>query len=154
MIYVGYQGIGKTSLCKKIDKCLDLESSMFILDGKRSDDWYKIYANIAEDLSNQGKIVFISSHKNLRDYLKEHDIPFTVIFPDINLESQWIKKLKDRYSLSWAEKDFRSWITAEKMYKENIEDLSKEKNKIIITDINYSLEELINNDYKIKLIEL
>ena len=51
MIVVGYQGIGKSSIGGK-HNCIDLESSNFYIDGKRDNDWYKIYCNgetIAED---------------------------------------------------------------------------------------------------------
>jgi ABC-type cobalamin/Fe3+-siderophores transport system ATPase subunit len=81
MIVVGYQGIGKSSMAKNNADVIDLESGNFWVDGKRIDDWYKIYANIAKHLSDQGKIVFTSSHKVFRDYLNEKGIEFTVVFP-------------------------------------------------------------------------
>ena len=143
MIYVGFQGIGKSTLCKQIDDCLDLESSHFILHGKRSDDWYKIYAALANCLSKQGKTVFISSHKELRKYMNEKRIPFTVVYPDIKLHKQWLQKLKDRYIQTLTEKNFRAWISAKKNYKEAITDLSHERRKLVITDMGYSLKDMI-----------
>ena len=70
MIVIGYQGIGKSSLAGK-NNCIDLESGNFWVDGKRSDDWYKIYCNIALHLHRQGFTVFTSSHQVVRDYFKE-----------------------------------------------------------------------------------
>ena len=67
MIYVGYQGIGKSSIAGK-NKCIDLESGNFWVDGKRDENWYIIYCNIAQHLSEQGYNVFLSSHKLLIDY--------------------------------------------------------------------------------------
>lgn len=143
MIYVGYQGIGKSTICHKVDNCIDLESSNFFVNGQRHEDWYKIYANIANHLSNQGKTVFTSSHKVLRDYMNKNNISFTVIYPSLELKELWIEKLKERYKLTRKDKDFKAWINAKEKYDENIQDLSKEKRGIVITDMNYSLENLI-----------
>ena len=55
MIAIGYQGIGKSTLCNKgSGRYIDLESGNFWVDGKRDDNWASIYANIAEHLSKQG----------------------------------------------------------------------------------------------------
>ena len=135
MIYVGYQGIGKSTLCNK--------SGNFWVDGKRIDDWYKVYANIAEHLSNQGKNVFTASHKVFRDYLKEKNIEFTVVFPALALKDQWIKKLEDRYNLTQSTKDYKALMNAKEMYEENIKDLMGEEKTIEIMNIDYSLERLI-----------
>ena len=144
MIYVGYQGIGKSTLCNKFGNCLDLESGNFWVDGKRIDDWYKVYANIAEHLSNQGKNVFTASHKVFRDYLKEKNIEFIAVFPTLALKDQWIKKLEDRYNLTQSTKDYKALMNAKEMYEENIKDLMGEEKTIEIMNIDYSLERLIN----------
>ena len=143
MIYVGYQGIGKSTLARKIPNAIDLESGNFFVQGFRHDDWFMVYANIAHHLSNQGKIVFTSSHKQLRVHMNKRGIPFTVVFPALELKQQWIAKLKSRWEETKRDKDFRAWVNAEEKYNENIRDLSREKKKIIITDMNYSLEDLI-----------
>lgn len=152
MIYTGYQGIGKSSIASKIPNVIDLESSNFYVNGYdkgRCEDWYKIYATIAKHLSDQGKIVFISTHKSIREYMNRQGIEFTAVFPAPELKDQWIEKLMKRYELSQSFKDFRALAgTYGDKYDKNIEDLSKEKNKIVITDINYSLEELIFNNTK------
>lgn len=147
MIYTGYQGIGKSTLAKKIPNIIDLESSSFYVgeykEG-RPENWYKIYATIAQHLSDQGKIVFISTHKPLREYMNDNGIEFTVIYPAPELKEQWIEKLYERYEISNSFKDFRALAGSYgDRFDENIKDLSNEKNKIIITDINYSLEDLI-----------
>lgn len=147
MIYTGYQGIGKSSLAKKIPNVIDLESSNFYVDGYkngRPENWYKIYATIAKHLSDQGKIVFISTHKPLREYMNEQGIEFTAIFPCKDLKEEWLEKLYTRYETTQSFKDFRALAAA---YGDNfevwIDDLYKEKNIIVITDINYSLEDLV-----------
>lgn len=143
MIYVGYQGIGKSTLCNNVLDCIDLESGNFFVDGKRCDDWYKVYANIANHLSLQGKNVFVSSHKVLREHLVKESIPFVVIYPSIELKDKWVEKLKQRYELTKKEKDLRALLNAQEKYDENIDDLSQEKLRIVITSMDYSLKQLI-----------
>ena len=138
MIYVGYQGIGKSSIAGK-NKCIDLESGNFWVDDKRVDEWYKIYVNIAEHLSNQGYKVFMSSHKIIREELTNRGIEFTVICPSLKLKEQWINRLQERFDRTKSTKDFKALKNAEEMYEENIKDLASERNTIIITDINYNL---------------
>ena len=119
MIICGYQGIGKSSLAKS---CLieneipviDLESGNFWIDGKRSDDWYKIYANIAVHLSKQGNIVMLSSHKNVRDYLYQMNSGerLATIYPTMELKDRWINKLESRYIFTKKDKDYKALMNA------------------------------------------
>ena len=142
MIYVGYQGIGKSSISGK-NNCIDLESGNFCTDGNRANNWYKIYVNIAEHLSNQGYKVFMSSHKVIREELNNRGIEFTTIYPSLKLKDQWIKRLQERFDRTRSTKDFKALKNAEEMYEENIKDLASERNTIIITDIDYDLSDLV-----------
>lgn len=142
MIYVGYQGIGKSSISGK-NNCIDLESGNFWVDDKRVDDWYKIYVNIAEHLSNQGYKVFMSSHKVVREELNKRNVDFKVICPSLDLKEQWIERLQQRYDKSHLEKDYKALMNAKECYEENIEDLLQENYIIQIQDINYDLSDLI-----------
>lgn len=145
MIYVGYQGIGKSSIAGK-NNCIDLESGNFWVDGERIDNWYKIYCNIAEHLSNQGYKVFMSSHKIVREELINRGIEFTVICPSLTLKEQWINRLKARFDRTRNTKDFKALKNAEEMYEENIKDLTSEKNTIVITTIDYDLLDRLNGE--------
>lgn len=142
MIYVGYQGIGKSSISGK-NNCIDLESGNFWIDGNRANDWYKIYVNIAEHLSNQGYKVFMSSHKVIREELTNRGIEFTTMCPSLKLKEQWIERLQQRYDKSQLEKDYKALMNAKTMYEENIKDLLQENYIIQIQDINYDLNDLI-----------
>lgn len=148
MIYVGYPGIGKSTLAKTLPNCIYLESSNFWVDGKRIDDWYKVYANIAKHLSDQGKIVFVSTHKLVREYMNEVGIEFTIILPNYIMKNEWVKKLMERYEAEPTEKNQRALDRAMISYEDDIMDLMAEKNnKIIIKNINYNLEYLISGQY-------
>lgn len=143
MIYVGYQGVGKSSLSGK-DNFIDLESNNFRVDGKRDPDWYKVYCNIAIALSEQGYKVFISSHELVRQELRKRKAAFIVITPSLELKDKWLERLKKRYDDSKLDKDFRALRNAELLYEQNIKDLLREDHVIEIKDINYDLSKLIS----------
>lgn len=148
MIIVGYQGIGKSTLAKDCSGYIDLESGNFWIDGKRADDWYIPYCNIAIHLAQQGYIVFTSSHQVVRDYLSENrpiDIPLVMCCPVVELKNVWIKKLEDRYNESKLEKDYKAWKNAEDRYTENINEIlnSKASYNISIATIPYDLDYII-----------
>lgn len=146
MIIIGYQGIGKSTLSKEYSNFIDLESGNFFVGDKRQDDWYIVYCQIAVHLSEQGKNVFVSSHKVVREYLLS--LPTTekviAIVPSADLKDLWIDKLKKRYEQSKLDKDFKAWQNAEDRYIENINEIiSDVKDTRVIKDINYSLLNII-----------
>ena len=156
MIFVGYQGIGKSTLAKQFVKVIDLESGNFWVPKSeqdytdpepelvRPDDWYKYYVNIAKHLSDQGKLVFVSSHKQVREELNKRNIDFGVIFPSMTIKVEWLNRLKNRFDNTHLEKDFKAWQNAEQMFDENIEDLSNEKHTWTLTSEDYDVNDLIN----------
>ena len=148
MVIVGYQGIGKSTLAKNGSGYIDLESGNFWVDGKRSDDWYIPYCNIALHLAQQGYIVFTSSHQVVRDYLVEHkgDVKVGLCFPTHTLKGQWIKKLEDRYNNTKLDKDYKAWKNAVDRYEDNTTELAESRGfdiKLIISQIPYNLNESI-----------
>lgn len=154
MIVIGYQGIGKSSLAGRNNRFIDLESGNFWVDGKRADDWYKPYCQIAEHLSQQGYIVFTSSHEVVRKQLEKSKETVVLVFPSIDLKDKWIDKLKDRFFRTNSDKDYKALMNAEDRYEENIKELeaSNIKYKMTLKDIDYDLEaaliHLINRDLK------
>lgn len=143
MIFVGYQGIGKSSIAG-LDRYIDLESSNFWVDGGRDENWYKIYTSIANHLSKQGYNVLTSSHKVIRDYMKEQNIPFVAVYPSLELKQEWIKRLDKRCKETGLNKDYKALKNAETMYEENITDLSQEPNTLEITSTAYNLKTLLD----------
>ena len=145
MIVIGYQGIGKSTLAGK-NNCIDLESGNFWIDGQRDDEWYKPYCQIALHLHRQGYVVFTSSHKVVRDYLKaisseEDGKSIFVCYPDIGLKKAWINKLCNRWQESNLDKDWKAWINADQRFSENIRELETSGFKRITLDtMQYDLE--------------
>lgn len=143
MIIIGYQGIGKSTLAGR-DKCIDLESSNFWIDGKRAEDWYIPYCKIANHLSEQGYTVFVSSHAVVREELKKYQEKVIVICPCPDLKDEWIKKLEDRYLYTKLDKDYKAWKNAEDRYLENIEELTDGSfNWVYINRMTYNLAKII-----------
>lgn len=146
MIIIGYQGIGKTSTVRdtKLDKrYVDLESSNFWINGKRYDDWYIPYTNIAKDLSSQGCVVFVSSHQVVRDQLRGREDVIAIV-PAPTLKDVWIQRLEDRYALSGLDKDYKAMMNAKDRYIDNINEIMTSGiDTYYITDINYKLIDVI-----------
>ena len=152
MIFVGYQGVGKSTLVKSDKRYIDLESGNFWYDHgngtlQRDELWYLPYCNIAEDLSRQGFRVFVSSHKVVRDRLNLGSETIYAIYPHEKLKDLWIKKLEDRYNLSGLNKDYKAYINAKNIFSENIKEIANSiTNHIVIDDMNYDLGELIESN--------
>lgn len=148
MIIIGYQGVGKSTLSKENINFIDLESSHFFIDGKRDDNWYLVYCSIAKSLSEQGYNVFVSSHDVVRNTLES--IAYSkilIIYPSVDLKNDWVKKLEDRYNLTKLEKDYKAMMNAKDRYEDNIKELENSSFiKVKITDINYELKELIDEE--------
>lgn len=146
MIIIGYPAIGKSTLALKSNNIIDLESSLFRYNGQRPSNWCIYYCQLAEYLSQQGFNVFVSSHKEVRNRLKECcKEPIRCIVPSRDLKSDWIEKLKKRYEESKLQKDFNAWTNSEDSYDGNVEDMLNDKiESYVIDDINYNLEEIVD----------
>lgn len=147
MIIIGYQGVGKSTLAGK-DKFIDLESGNMWVNGNRADDWYIPYCQIAVHLSMQGFTVFTSSHKVVRNYLKNYTEKIVVCYPSIELQSEWIEKLQTRWTKTGLEKDYKALANAKDRYLENIKELKGEREfyHLVITNMDYDLKEMINTE--------
>lgn len=144
MIVIGYQGIGKSTLAGRDNKFIDLESGNFWIDGKRADDWYKPYCKIAEHLSQQGYIVFTSSHEVVRKQLENSSEIVIAVYPSLELKDKWIDKLEKRYEKSGLEKDYKALMNAKDRYEENIIEIDEfckdSMYRLVLTGMDYDLE--------------
>lgn len=142
MIIIGYPGIGKTTLAGRDHKYIDLESSNFKINGERSEDWYKIYCKVAEDLSRQGYVVFVSCHSAIREALRDSGEDIAVICPIGMLEKKWITKLRYRYEKTNSDKDKMAYERARDHYNEDIVSLYNypTRYQVWLTNMSYDLE--------------
>ncbi|MBQ2396167.1 MAG: hypothetical protein II304_03865 [Bacteroidales bacterium] len=145
-IVVGYQGVGKSTLSYHNKNVIDLESSNFFVNGKRADDWYIPYCNIARTLCRQGYIVCISSHEVVRKELLNNPAPNQIIVcPSLDLKDKWINNLRNRYNQNKSDKNYKALRNAEACYDENISALTNQQGfeHIIIDNMGYDLSSLL-----------
>lgn len=143
MIFIGYQGIGKSTLAGN-GRYIDLESGNFWINGKRDENWYIPYCHIAEHLSEQGYRVFTSSHEVVRNYLSTSNEDCFVVYPALHLKDEWIAKLKLRYENSKLDKDYKAYMNAVDRYEDNIKEIMDcGFIRIQIDNMDYNLDELI-----------
>lgn len=149
MIFIGYPGIGKSTLART-SHIIDLESNSFwykdFMGNKvRDEKWFEYYCNVAENLCEQGYNVFVSSHKDVCGRLKISPYPVITVYPSLKLKSEWINKLKKRYEYTGLEKDFKAYSRAHDYYETDIRCimLNAPHKHIEITDIDYDLWSLI-----------
>ena len=127
LVIIGYQGIGKSSLAGW-KKCVDLESGNFFVGAKRADDWYIPYCQTALNIADQGYTVFVSSHKEVREYLSTALLPeniarVVVICPHWSLRDDWIERLQERYDRTHLIKDYKALMNAMERFEDNIAEL-------------------------------
>lgn len=144
IICVGYQGIGKSTLSNRYKTYLDLESGSFYVGDQRASDWYIMYCQVAINLAEQGYVVFVSSHKEVREFLKTVPLPPSVAVvccvPSEHLKDAWIQKLKDRFETSQLAKDYRAWKNAEDRYIDNVREIKDDFSIVCeLPDMEYDL---------------
>ena len=148
MIIIGYPGIGKSTLAGRYKDYIDLESSNWNNpDNTKPDNWWWSYGKVAEDLSRQGYRVFVSCHKEIQNYFRESNEEVMICYPDFELRDEWINKLKLRYDKDHSQKNKNALDTAEKFYMQHINDLylAPFKHKCVLKDINYTLDNELDN---------
>lgn len=152
MIIIGYQGIGKSTLCKVYghgNAYIDLESSLMkdpMNNNRRWDNWANIYCNIALSLSGQGYRVFVSSHKVVQDILAESKDEVIAIYPSKRVKDEWIKKLLERYKKTGLKKDEVAWLDAKSNFDAEIDILeSSPFIKCTIFSMGYDLKTIVEH---------
>ena len=144
MIVIGYQGIGKSTICKDNLRYIDFESSALKMFGRRMIGWELPYCQMATWLSKQGYVVFTSSHKEVRKYLTETDEYCIAIVPSLELKKEWVEKLKARYHESDSEKDQKAYLNAKTRYKENIQEIMDDvADTYVIGGMDYDLKHIV-----------
>lgn len=154
-IVFGYPGIGKSTLAKNSKDFIDLESSIFKIDGERDPNWFKVYVNMAIHIANQERIVFMSTHPWTRDYIaemKDLDIPVLIVYPDISLKDFWDYKVSIRYTLDPIEKNLTALNKVKNDYEKDIKGLEADTRfpHLVLKDQKYRLDDEIK-EYLFKL---
>lgn len=154
-IVFGYPGIGKSTLARNCKDFIDLESSVFKIDGERDLNWFKVYVNMAIHIANQERIVFMSTHPWTRDYIaemKDLDIPVLIVYPDVSLKDFWDYKVSIRYTLDPTEKNLTALNKVKSDYEKDIKGLEADTRfpHLVLKDQKYRLDDEIK-EYLFKL---
>lgn len=86
------------------DKILDSDSSLFSWlydeDGNktsaRNPDFPNNYTQHIKDHLDTEDVIFVSSHKVVRDALKENDIPYYLVYPEKEMKDEWMRRFRER----------------------------------------------------------
>jgi len=121
-------------------KILDSDSSLFswIYDENgnktnvRNPDFPQNYINHIKERIGKEDVIFISSHKVVRDALRENGIKYSIFYPDKSLKEEWMRRYKERGN----DENFIKF--QEEHWEEFIEDIHNEifPRKYKITDPN------------------
>lgn len=103
-IISAFPACGKTFFCKHHSGVLDSDSSRFSWlkdeDGNntrvRNPAFPDNYIEHIKENIGKVDIIFVSSHKEVRDALERNNLPYTLVYPDISLKEEWIRRLKAR----------------------------------------------------------
>ena len=146
-VVVGFPGIGKSTLAYNNDFVIDLESSLFNINGKKPEGWEIQYCTVARWLCRCGFTVCVSSHKEVRNELarKQADEQY-IVYPAPELKDEWLRILAIRNALSNSEKDHVAYEYVKEHYDESISGMMAETGfkHIVIRDMGYYLAEMLN----------
>ncbi len=107
-IISAFPACGKTYTFENSQECfngiLDSDSSEFswIKDKsgnntkERNPEFPNNYIKHIKDNMDKAEIIFVSSHKEVRDALKANNLEYTLIYPDIDQKSEWMWRFKNR----------------------------------------------------------
>jgi hypothetical protein len=142
MIICGFPGIGKSTLAANSNQFIDLESSCF--GNPKPANWSKYYINIANHLSNQGFHVFVSSHHEVQVSLEtlKTDQDILLVYPSLDLKSDWLKRLEDRYNQTKLDKDMRAYNSIKQIYEPAVKSMQSNtgiKNHVVLDSMQYNL---------------
>ncbi len=89
---------------------LDSDSSTF-----DKSEFPQNYMDHIKENMDKADVIFISSHKEVREALKENDLDFTVVYPSIELKEEYMERYKNRGNdegfINLLDKNWDAWIT-------------------------------------------
>jgi hypothetical protein len=108
----GFPGVGKSYFFTKFkdSNVLDSDSSKF----DKSEFPENYIKHIKENLDS-ADLIFVSSHQEVRDALREEGIDFVLVYPDRSIKEEYINRYKQRGNLDYfvkrLESNWEDWMT-------------------------------------------
>lgn len=111
LVVSGFPGTGKSHFFNSTDKnVLDSDSSKF-----DKSDFPRNYIEHIKENIGVADIIFVSSHKDVRDALVENNIKFVLAYPSIELKEEYIQRYIDRGSpdgfVNLISNNWNLWLT-------------------------------------------
>lgn len=109
-IISAFPGTGKSYYYKNHkDSCLDSDSSTF-----DKADFPANYIRHIEENIGKYEFIFVSSHKVVRDALRENCLFFYLVYPEFNNKHTYLKRYKNRGSsedfIKLLDRNWEKWI--------------------------------------------
>lgn len=115
MIILGFPGVGKSTLAQK-EGYQDSDSSLFSwapTSRTRHPEWPDNYLDHLEEAA-KFKVVLASTHAEVRKGLVARGIPFTLVYPSLEMKREYIQRYVDRGSsaefIELLESQYEKWI--------------------------------------------
>ncbi|QIN99774.1 hypothetical protein vaffelhjerte_154 [Salmonella phage vaffelhjerte] len=106
-----FPGCGKTYFTKCFPRVLDSDSSKF-----QKDNFPANYIEHISQAIEEGKLILVSSHKEVRDALHAAGIDFILLYPERELKEEYLARYKERGSpdsfISLLDSKWDEWITS------------------------------------------
>lgn len=112
-VICGFPGVGKSTLFNELK-----DSGIVVLDSDSSKfdkaEFPQNYLKHIKESIGAGYTVLASSHDVVRNALLDADIPFTLVYPDISLKEEYLKRYADRGSpekfVQLLDNNWEKWI--------------------------------------------
>lgn len=144
-IISAFPASGKTHLFDNIHReftVLDSDSSKFswIKDNEgnkvRNPEFPKNYIEHIKENIGRVNYIFVSSHKEVRDALKEAGIKYTLVVPEKELKDEWVKRCIHRgNNVDFCNLIFNKWNEWLEEIERNEKDIIKLKSNQYLSDI-------------------
>jgi peptide subunit release factor 1 (eRF1) len=153
IICAGFTGVGKTHLIKSNPNlsCMESESSNFTdnrgtnmrLISEEKSEWPLNYLKHIKNNIGKYDIIFVSTHKELREALEENNLDYILIYPSIELKEEYLERYKNRHSsddyVKLINKNWDTWVNQ----------LNNENCKKIMLNSNEYLSDVIDKIFEL-----
>lgn len=112
LVVSAFPGCGKSHYFREnVDKIvLDSDSSKF-----DKSDFPRNYIQHIKENIGEADVIMVSSHKEVRDALVDNGIRFILVYPDISIKDEYIRRYIDRGSpesfINLLKKNWELWIS-------------------------------------------